>query len=122
MSGGLHESDNRYALCPKCPYHCGFKEKGKVTLEGAKALYGFLQGNAPPCLELDSQPNVDERTAFSVIYFLQEVLRIIPDNYERCGGCGALFDVDFDTYWDEDNGHCCCYCGLLLDGEKQGAP
>jgi hypothetical protein len=33
-----------------------------------------------------------EKKAFSIIYFLQEYLPVIPDHIERCDVCGSLFD------------------------------
>ena len=66
--------------------------KDDVTLEQTEELYRFLQGQLPDgfhCKKL----RLSERQAFRVIWFIQEHLRIIPDHYERCCGCGELYDT-----------------------------
>lgn len=34
--------------------------------------------------------------AFEIIYYLQEVLGLLPDTFEMCRGCGFLFDTDVE--------------------------
>lgn len=65
-------------------------EKEKIV-----ELYEWLQGKScPKCLNFEEKLNLTEEQAFSVIYFLQEYLEILPDNYERCRNCGCIFDME----------------------------
>jgi hypothetical protein len=55
-----------------------------------KQLLGGMVMNRQPCLS--------QRSAFSVVWFLQENLHIIPDRYERCAVCEELFDAENDGF------------------------
>lgn len=56
-------------------------------------LYDMLQGkDLPEGYLMADQPNLTAEQAFSVIWFLQEHLGIIPQSFEKCDNCGALFD------------------------------
>ena len=112
MSKELYKSHSRNPCCEKCLYPCD--DEGEVTLEEVNCLYEFLQGEPPPCLSPANQPQVDDKTAFSIIYFLQEVLRIVPEKYERCEECGRLIDADCSGYYYEDKGNYCDCCGYRL--------
>jgi len=64
-------------------------------LEWVDELYYFLQNTENPDgmrISRNSQPRLTERSAYTVIWFLQEHLRVLPDNIERCNTCGSLFD------------------------------
>ncbi len=65
-----------------------------ITLEEVEKLYKFLQGEVPDSLTLRETPNLTANQAFAVIYYLQEIMGILPDKYEQCQipGCGELFD------------------------------
>lgn len=63
----------------------------EISLEDADHFYRFLQGEgARP--DDRHVPRLSSRVAFSVIYILQEFLRVMPDTFERCKTCGDLFD------------------------------
>lgn len=65
--------------------------KGNVTLEQTQELHRLLQGENPK--EIKVKPfNLDPETAFRIIWYLQERLRIIPDNYEMCSKCKEIYD------------------------------
>jgi len=64
-----------------------------ISLEQVEELYRFLQGEVPDGIYYCKAPRLSERKAFTVIWFLQERLRIIPDQYERCCSCGTLYDT-----------------------------
>jgi len=68
----------------------------EITLEQTENLYRFLQGQVPDCLTLETPPALTKGQAFSVIYYLQEILHIIPDKYEKCRECGDLFDSELE--------------------------
>jgi len=68
------------------------KNPNDIPLEDVEALYKFLQGEVPECLQIDYPPKLSEQEAFSIIYYLQEVLFLLPDRYERCDKCGDLYD------------------------------
>lgn len=66
-----------------------------ISIEQVQGFYEWLQGKScPENLHFENKLNLSEEQAFSVIYFLQEYLEIFPDNYERCQGCGCIFDMD----------------------------
>lgn len=46
--------------------------------------------------------------AFSVIYFLQETLPLIPDSIERCNDCDDIFDSDKEGQYCDECGHHHC--------------
>ena len=47
----------------------------------------FLQG-------LDSKLSLTATEAFSVIYYLQEHLKVIPTSFEKCDHCNIIFDTN----------------------------
>lgn len=66
-----------------------------ISLEQADAFYEWLQGKScPPGIEFQTKPQLTEEEAFSVIYYLQEKLGVLPDKFERCRECGCLYDSD----------------------------
>jgi hypothetical protein len=67
-----------------------------VTLEETQALFNWLKGEPIENIHFPDgeQPELTNEQAFSVIYFLQEALGIIPDHYEMCKGCSEIFDND----------------------------
>ena len=67
--------------------------KDKITLEQTEELYKFLQGEVPEGIHIKHPTKLSERKAFTIIWFLQEHLRLIPDDYERCCSCGSLYDT-----------------------------
>lgn len=80
----------------------------KITAEQMEQFFEFLQGEIPDGWTFAEPPQLTPRQAFSVIHYLQEQLRLLPDNYEICDGCGDIFDadeggvcIDFDAHPDE---------------------
>lgn len=68
-----------------------------IEIEKVISFYEWLQGkNCPDGIHFGEKLNLSEEQAFSVIYFLQEYLEILPDNYERCRKCGCIFDMDYE--------------------------
>lgn len=61
-----------------------------------RELTEFLQGETPEGFRLDSQPELDEDTAWTVVYILQEKFELITDQIEKCEQCGRLFETGYD--------------------------
>lgn len=80
----------------------------EITTEQIQELMDFLTGNRlPPDWEINESPKLSPDTAFSVIYFLQERLYLIPDKFEKCEICDSIFDSQAEGYiisdeYDED--------------------
>lgn len=60
-------------------------------------------GELPDGMEMPNQPQLSPEAAFSVIWYLQEHLRIIPDRYEMCDVCHEIFDVNSGGYIISDD-------------------
>lgn len=84
-----------------------------ITLEKVQAFYEWLQGkDCPNGIYFQHSPHLSAGEAFSVIYYLQEELEIVPDNYEKCRECGELYDsynegvsIDKETTIIDDKGN-----------------
>jgi hypothetical protein len=92
-------------------------DKRELTdLEWCNELYDYLQNKPLP--EESGIPNtsgikLSDTEAFRVIWFLQEHLRVLPDNIERCDVCGDLYDSNQEgTHLEEpfDGNHSFCSC------------
>lgn len=107
-----------YDCCPREEQFIS-SARDEIPLEDVKALFTFLQGKVPDCLILEHPPRLSPEEAFSVIYYLQEIMHLLPDTYERCKVCGILFDSDYDGGSDETG----CYCDYHLppdEAEQEG--
>ncbi|MFW6030504.1 MAG: hypothetical protein ACOCRO_09680 [Halanaerobiales bacterium] len=72
-----------------------------MKLEQIQKFHEFLQTDL----------NMFEDEAFEVIYYLQEVLHIIPDKFEMCSECGSIYDTDCGGYFSKKAGkHYCYWC------------
>jgi hypothetical protein len=90
-------------------------EENKVTLEQVDKLYSFLQGELPEGCYCNP-PKMSSRKAFTIIWFIQEFLRVIPETYERCTRCGNLFDT-YNSGGNIRDRYYCDYCINVRDGE-----
>lgn len=70
----------------------GVQEAPVDDIETVEEMMEFLQGDTPEGFRLGNQPDLDEDTAFAVIYVLQEKFELITDNFDRCSHCGAVFN------------------------------
>ncbi len=97
--------------------------KREISLDEVKKLYGFLQGETPEGFYIKAMPKLTPDQAFSVIYYLQEGMRILPDTYEKCRieGCNELYDSDNEgcmAMLCEDHYEAMCpHCGDGVDCE-----
>ncbi len=91
-------------------------------------LYEYLKGEKLPDGVYCKMPKLTASKAFSVIWFLQEIMHCLPDNIEQCRRCKSLFDADSEgrilddqyglgkgtlpkKYW----GHWCDSCTPCVD-------
>jgi hypothetical protein len=92
----------------------GNSMKEEIKFEQVEKFYKYLQGEIPVGFVGVKSPRLSSRMAFHVIYILQEELRVIPDNIERCVRCGELYDT-----WKEGdhigNGF---YCGCCVGNKR----
>lgn len=67
-----------------------------ITLEQVQELVDFLAGSfIPDGWKISTPPTLTRQQAFSVVYYLQERLHIIPDHYEICDVCEQIADRHF---------------------------
>ena len=78
----------------------------KITIEQVEELYQFLQGTCPEGIHVKHPPRLTKRKAFNVIWFLQEHLKVLPDNYEQCCSCEDLFDSWSEGGPYQDRSYC----------------
>lgn len=97
-----------------------------ITLEQVQELFDFLQGTIPEGIRLGRghKPRLTRNQAWTVIWYLQEHLGVLPDHYEKCHRRGCDSDL-FDS-WGEGCGALWCencaerYCPR--DGRCDGCP
>ena len=100
-------------------------QKDKIDI-----LYSFLKGEELPEGVYCKMPKLSKDKAFSVIWFLQEIMHCLPDSIEQCGECKELFDSDSEGYHLDDQyeldgkplpkkywGHWCDDCVPLVEFE-----
>ena len=110
-----------------------------ITLDQVNELYAMLTGVGLPLdYTIKELPMLSADVAFSVIWFLQERLRVIPDHYELCDGCKEIYDSNNGGAYEQvvsntenervvftitsahyceccDQGPWCDDCGVLCD-------
>ena len=70
-----------------------------ITVEQVQEFMDFLTGEEmPEGFTFQHAPTLTRQQAFSVVYYLQEALHVLPDNFEMCQVCGELFDTDYDGF------------------------
>lgn len=66
-----------------------------ITIERVEEFYEFLQGaEIGSITNLKDRPHLSAEAASAVIYVLQEHMNLIPDHFENCDRCSALFDSE----------------------------
>lgn len=73
------------------------KENSEITLEQVEEFFDFLRGELPDGMSLVKKniPKLRDDQAFAIIWYIQERLRIIPDNFELCHDCKQIYDADY---------------------------
>ena len=78
----------------------------EIDTSAIQDLYDMLTGRRlPDGITLDEQPQLTPTAAFSVIYYLQEVLRIIPDDFAMCAYCEIIFDTRYGGDYVHDDAY-----------------
>jgi len=71
----------------------------QIGLEQIEEFMDMLTGTGlPDGMRMPCQPQLSRKEAFSIIWFLQEHMRVLPDNIEQCGVCEELFDCDHEGF------------------------
>ena len=92
-------------------WHCSRNkehEKGELSdeyvseLDQVIILYEYLAGGDMPDGVKCWQPKMSRKHAFTVIWFLQEIIHCLPDHIEQCDGCKDLFDTDYTGFCLDD--------------------
>jgi hypothetical protein len=87
-----------------------------VTLEQVEDLVTMLTGGDTGGVHLAHQPALTREQAFSVLYYLQEVLFLVPNHYEMCAKCKLLYDSgNGGGVRQEDNALLCGDCAQGYD-------
>lgn len=72
----------------------------EITLEQVEEFMQMLTGgDLSDGMRMPDQPQLTDRQAFSVVYYLQERLHLVPDNFEQCEFCKGIFDVDCSGHY-----------------------
>ena len=137
----MKDIQNTIECYENCPRKDQFISEAKenISLEEVEKLYRFLQGEVPEGFHIQAMPNLTADQAFSVIYYLQEGMHVLPDKYEKClaEDCDTLFDADNDgclalfcdgcgcqypNDYDPEDADGCCGCPIVCgtDGHPEG--
>jgi len=76
-------------------------------------FFEFLKGTAPDGIKMGHghQPKLSPKKAFSIIWYLQEHMRVLPDRIDQCWRCGGLFDSWREgLYWESKGRNYCGSC------------
>jgi hypothetical protein len=92
-------------------------KRGLTDLEWCEELYQWLQGEPiEGQIPNGFKPKLTPNSAFRVIWFLQEHLRVIPDNIERCQNCNDLYDTYSEgTHIENSYKNMNFFCGCCMD-------
>ena len=65
-----------------------------TMLEQVQSLMDMLTGEPidEKIMHLAHQPKLTRKEAFSMVYYLQEEMHLIPDRFEMCSKCEVLYD------------------------------
>jgi len=89
-----------------------------TDLEWLGEFYNFLQGEDVPkeiFLKKSHIPKMSKKKAMSIIWYLQEHLRILPDYIEQCSVCGSLYNSWSEgIYWETKGKFFCGACDYLV--------
>ena len=71
------------------------EKQEQTALEFVAELHEFLQGVVPDGYRLapDAVPKLTADQAWTVVWYLGNRYRQVPDHIERCGVCDVLFDT-----------------------------
>lgn len=100
--------------------HIHTHRKDWTDLEWLDEFYEFLQGeNIPEEIKIGKThaPKMSKKKAMAIIWYLQEHMRVFPDNIEKCSICGDLYDTWSEgVYWESKGKFYCGHCEYLVPG------
>lgn len=80
-----------------------------TSIDAVKTLYDMLRGSSLPETIAGKSPlNLTHKKAFFIIWFLQEHMGILPDHFEKCDNCKALYDSEKEGSYSEKTGKFSC--------------
>jgi hypothetical protein len=92
--------------------------EGKTDLDLMEKFYDFLRGQDKKngtYYNIKNAPKLSDGKAFSVIWYLQEILPVLGDHIEQCWNCKNLFDTrEGGLYWKSKGRHYCDGCEYLV--------
>ena len=73
------------------------KKETEITLEQVKEFFDFLRGELPDGMNTIKKdiPKLRDDQAFSIIWYIQEHLGLLPDRFELCHECKQIYDTDY---------------------------
>jgi hypothetical protein len=75
-------------------------------------FYEFLKTGEAESIYVEHKPLLNEKQAFSVIWYLQEHFPLLPDNIDQCDVCKDLYNSNSCGYYSEKgNEHGNSFCG-----------
>ena len=91
------------SMCYECRHNSLSKaeiktNKYKSQRDRENELYEYLRGIGLPKGVRIGLPKLSAKKAFEVIWFLQEVIHVLPDHIEQCRVCKELFDAESEGY------------------------
>jgi hypothetical protein len=76
----------------------------EITEVGIQEFVDMLTGgDLPKGMLMTAQPSLTPEQAYSIVWYLQEHLRIIPDHLEMCHVCHTIFDTYTSGYTISDD-------------------
>lgn len=80
-------------------------KKDEITKEHVQDFHDHLMGQNPHegmVIKNGNRPKMSAEKAFHIIWYLQEQLRIIPDNFEMCNSCKNIYDTHREGHHCEE--------------------
>ncbi len=85
-----------------------------------KELYDFLvSGTLPEGVTVGRWRKLSPSGAMTLIWFLQEITHVLPDNFEQCVDCKSVFNDDKEGEHIGDDLFCDdCSCGQMAERQR----
>lgn len=86
-------------------------------VEWVEEFYNFLQGELPEGMSIGKghKPQMSHKKAWSIIWYLQEHLPVLPSKIEKCDNCGTLYNSYLEgIYWESKGKNFCAGCDHLV--------
>lgn len=78
-------------------------------IQWVEEFYEYLQGCIPDDMVTVKPPvKLSKDKAFQIIWYLQEILPVFPDQIEKCNTCGKLYDSYREGHYSEMKGKYYC--------------